>query len=141
MNSSTGSLAGAALLTAALWVGGCSTVGGVVQRQRAAGSEAALAAAGFQIEPANTPDRIRELARVPPFILVPRMRDGETVYVYADPVTCHCEYVGSVQQYAEYERQRSAALHAAEGREALAAEERSETYADGQAPWSSPWLW
>jgi hypothetical protein len=131
----------AAVLSAALLIGGCSSIGGIVQRARLTSTEAALAAVGFHIEPADTADRIRELQVVPPFQVVPRRRGDEDVYVYADPEKCHCEYVGSVQQYAEYERQRHQRLEAAEAREGVAAEERFETYAEGQAPWSSAWWW
>ena len=133
--------AAAALLSAALLLGGCSSIGGIVQHERVTRTEAALADAGFHIEPGNTRDRIAELRALPPFVIVPRNRDGDTVYVYADPVTCHCQYVGSAQQYAEYERQRNAALSAAESREALAAEQRIETYDHGQASSSNTWLW
>ena len=133
--------AASALLSATLLLGGCSSVGGIVQHERVTGTEAALVDAGFHIEPGNTRDRIAELRVLPPFVVVPRNRAGDTVYVYADPVTCHCQYVGSAQQYAEYQRQRNAALNAAESREAFAAEQRIETYDRGQTSSSSPWLW
>ena len=85
--------------------------------------------------------RIESRDALPPLTLVARRRSDETVYVYADPAICHCEYVGSAEQYAEYRRQRNAAVTAATAREALAAEERIETYDEGPAAWASPWLW
>jgi len=129
------------LLFLVLLMGGCSSVSRIVHRQRARSTEAGLTAAGFHVEPANSPDRIRELGALPPLTLVARRRGDETVYVYADPAVCHCEYVGSAEQYAEYRRQRNAAVSSATAREALAAEERIETYDEEQAAWASPWLW
>jgi len=63
-----------------------------------------LAAAGFVIRPANTPERVDMLSRLPANKFV-RHVDGDTVsYVYADPKACNCLYVGSQQAYGQYRK-------------------------------------
>src|SRR5437868_12981054 len=89
---------------AALLVGGCSTLGRIVREPGASTAEATLAAAGFHIEPADTADRIAELDAMPPFAVIGQLRDGKQLYTYADPLKCHCEYVGDPQQYEQYKR-------------------------------------
>ena len=59
-------------------------------------TEQMLAAAGFHV--ADTPERVAEL--------VSRHQDGGVSYVFADPVGCHCVYVGGGREYQEYQRLR-----------------------------------
>src|SRR5277367_2820747 len=67
-------------------------------------SEDNLAAAGFVVRPANTPERQAMLKRLPPHQFVQRV-NGDTVhYVYADPLVCDCLYVGTQQAYNQYKR-------------------------------------
>lgn len=88
----------AALLTvAALW--GC-----VSTRQMVAQNEDNLAAAGFLLLPANTPERQAMLNKLPPHRFVKRVRDDTVHYVYADPLVCDCLYVGNQQAYSRYQR-------------------------------------
>jgi hypothetical protein len=49
-----------------------------------------LAAAGFIIKPANTPDRQQMLNRLPPHKFVQRVNGDIIHYVYADPLVCGC---------------------------------------------------
>ena len=44
-----------------------------------------LAAAGFMVRPANTPERIAMLNRLPPHQFVQRVNRDAVHYVYADP--------------------------------------------------------
>jgi hypothetical protein len=61
-----------------------------------------LAAAGFIVRPANTPERQAMLNRLPPHQFVQRM-NGDTVhYIYADPLVCGCLYVGTQQAFNQY---------------------------------------
>src|ERR1700691_2594782 len=61
-----------------------------------------LAAAGFVVRPANTPERIAMLNRLPPHKFVQRVNGEAVHYVYADPLVCGCLYVGSQQAYNQY---------------------------------------
>ena len=65
-----------------------------------------LAAAGFLVRPANTPERKAALASLPPNRLVQRFHDDRVAYLYADPVVCQCLYVGSQGAYGRYQQER-----------------------------------
>jgi len=120
-------------------LGGCSTIGQIVEREDAARTEASLAAVGFEILPADTADRVAELDEMPHFKLVTRREGGKVIYAYADPVKCHCEYVGNEEQHAEYDRQRSEQRLAYERNEAQHLEEQMTLDTDTRAP--GPALW
>ena len=95
-------LARAALLLAApaLLGAGCAAI----QRYDTRETERLLAAAGFQIRIADTSERQQELRSMPPHRIVRSTNDGNAVYTYADPDTCHCVYVGGDKEYSEYGR-------------------------------------
>jgi hypothetical protein len=61
-----------------------------------------LAASGFTLVPANTPQRQASLASLPPHKFVRRERDAKVIYIYADPTICGCLYVGSQAAYGRY---------------------------------------
>ena len=62
-----------------------------------------LAAAGFQMKPADTPKRVAHLQLLTPLKLLPYTRsDGKLLYVYADPKGCNCLYVGDEIAYQRY---------------------------------------
>jgi hypothetical protein len=65
-------------------------------------NEDALAAAGFVVRPANTPERITMLNRLPPHQFVQRANGDVVHYVYADPLVCGCLYVGTQAAYNQY---------------------------------------
>ena len=79
---------------------GCATM----QKDEAMSVERTLAAAGFQMKFADTPERIDELANLPQRTLAPQERDGELFYVYADPKYCKCLYVGTGKAYERYQK-------------------------------------
>ena len=97
--------------------------------------EDSLAAAGFILRPANSPERIAMLKRLPPNRFL-RREHGDTVhYVYADPIVCSCLYVGTQQAYAQYLRDRQQKEIA--DQQQLAAQE----YSDAAWNWGAwgPW--
>ena len=61
-----------------------------------------LAAAGFTLVPANTPERQTSLAALPPHKFVHQVRNNVVVYTYADPTICDCLYVGNQAAYDRY---------------------------------------
>jgi hypothetical protein len=85
----------AALLT----VSGCAAI----RRQEAASTEQLLAAAGFQLQPADNPERVRDLAAMPPLKIVARSQDNNVRYTFADPYKCRCLYVGGSKEYSTYQ--------------------------------------
>jgi hypothetical protein len=105
------------------------------QQQIVSEHEDNLAAAGFVVIPANTPERQAMLKRLPPHQFVQRV-NGDTVhYVYSDPLVCGCLYVGTQQAFGQYK------LH--EQQQNLADEQlmTAQTYADPAWNWNAwgPW--
>jgi hypothetical protein len=78
-----------------LGLGGCAGQSQLVQQENA------LAAAGFQVQIANTAARQSMMNRLPPNQFVARLHNGITHYVYADP-GCGCLYVGAQQAFEQY---------------------------------------
>jgi hypothetical protein len=88
-----------ALALALCALGACES-----QKQRVQDREDNLAAAGFIIHPANTPDRKTMLAALPPHQFITRINGDVVHYVYADPLVCACLYIGTQQAYDLYKR-------------------------------------
>ena len=86
-----------------LLLAGCSLFR-LSPQQRAAQVEPMLAAAGFRMLPADTPEKAEHLQKLPPLKLTPRKHKGQVQYAYADPYSCHCLYVGDEQAYQQYQR-------------------------------------
>ena len=119
---------GSLLLVGAL--GACAT-----QQQAIAQHEDKLAAAGFVIKPANTPERQAMLARLPAHRFVVRQNSDTIHYVYADPLVCECLYVGTQQAYDQY-KANQLAQHIADEQLMTA-----QTYSDAAWSWPAwgPW--
>lgn len=109
---------------------GCAT-----EQQMVSQREDHLAAAGFVVKPADTPERQAMLNRLPPHHFVTRTHDKTVTYVYADPLVCDCMYVGSQQAYDRY-RQYVEQKKLADERELTA-----DMYNDPQWNWAAwgPW--
>src|SRR5206468_49337 len=96
-------VAGLALSVAvatAVMLTGCAAI----QRSETRSTGQLLAAAGFEMRPADTGERQQHLAARPPYRLEKHTEDGRVVYTYADPGGCHCLYVGGSKEYAEFQR-------------------------------------
>jgi hypothetical protein len=98
MNRRT-SIAAALVTICLVTLSGCATI----RRHEAAGTEQLLAAAGFEMRPADNPERQGDLAAMPPFKIVARNRDQGVTYTYADPDRCRCLYVGGPKEYTAYQ--------------------------------------
>jgi hypothetical protein len=61
-----------------------------------------LAAAGFTLVPANTPQRQASLTSLPPHKFIHQVRNNAVVFIYADPTICDCLYVGNQAAYDRY---------------------------------------
>lgn len=81
-----------------------SLVGCATQQQDVSQQENQLSAAGFDVRPANTPERQAMLKRLPPDKFVQRTHGNAVTYVYADPLVCDCLYVGDQQAYGRYQQ-------------------------------------
>jgi hypothetical protein len=111
---------------------GCTAI----QKQQAAQAEQLLAAAGFEVQMADTPESLAMLRSVVPQRKVFRVDapDGPR-FVYADADYCQCAYAGDEQAFERYQRLLS--------KQRLAAErDMAEQMGDDAArPWGlwSPW--
>jgi hypothetical protein len=90
--SQMGMIFGAGLLLSA-----CQTPQQAVQSK-----EDLLAAAGFTIKPANSPQRIAAMKKLPPHKFVQQAQGPNVVWVYADPTICQCVYFGDQAAWANY---------------------------------------
>jgi hypothetical protein len=64
-----------------------------------------LAAAGFVMKPANTPQRQTMLAKLPAHQFVIRTgQNGTLHYVWADPLVCDCLYLGTQANYDQFQK-------------------------------------
>ncbi len=84
----------AALAVVTLGLGACA--------QAVVNTENALSRAGFQAQPANTPQRQAALTSLQPHKFAMQIRNGKSVWVYADPTICHCLYLGDQFAYDNY---------------------------------------
>lgn len=75
-----------------------------------------LAAAGFRIKLADTPERLALLKKLPPHKFTMRTTpNGSVSFLYADPTICKCLYYGDETAYATY-RQMALAQQLADKR-------------------------
>jgi hypothetical protein len=84
----------------ALVAAGCAT-----QQQLVGQKEDLLAAAGFQVRISDTPQRLAAMKSLPPNKFVMRVKNGQPVYQYADPLVCRCVYFGTQQNWAAYRQE------------------------------------
>jgi hypothetical protein len=64
-----------------------------------------LAAAGFMVQPATTPQQIKSMDTLPANKFLPMPKGNAIEYVYADPVVCHCLYVGDQLAFNAYKKE------------------------------------
>ncbi|MGB8682293.1 MAG: hypothetical protein WCD12_05365 [Candidatus Binatus sp.] len=98
-----------AALSAALC--GCSSVSQSIEpqpptaEQKAEQLEPMLAAAGFRMLPADTPQRQQQLSTLVPLDVNYYVgKTGNLHYYMADPDYCKCMYIGTEENYQQYEK-------------------------------------
>jgi hypothetical protein len=101
--------------------------------QQVGQKEDLLAAAGFQVRTADTPQRLAAMKRLPPRRFVTRSVNGAPVYLYADPLVCRCVYFGTQQNWDAYRREMLA--------EQLANEAQMTAIMNQEAWDFGPWGW
>lgn len=81
-------------------IAGCQAI----ERSEAEDTEQLLAAAGFDMKEATTPEQVANLEKLTQRKVVVHQQDGQPRYVYADAQDCKCVYVGDEDNYDEYQR-------------------------------------
>ncbi|MDA2918777.1 hypothetical protein MYX76_04675 [Desulfobacterota bacterium AH_259_B03_O07] len=79
---------------------GCAAM----RRSEAEQTDRLLAAAGFKILPADTPQKLEMIESLPPLKLQYRVKDGTPLYFFADPYDCKCIYTGDQAAYDRFQR-------------------------------------
>lgn len=111
---------------------GCATI----RKDQAQSTESVLAAAGFRMKPADTPERLANLQAMRPRKIVPHVKDGKVAYVYADPTNCRCLYIGDE---AAYQRYQQLAIQQQLAQENVMAAEMNEDAALNWGVWGPFW--
>lgn len=106
MRQSSGVRATRWAILGALLIGLGATGCAAIQTRDTQLTEQMLAAAGFRMKPADSPERVGHLRTLPARKLVPYQQNGDIYYVYADPDVCNCLWVGNEQQYQAYQKIR-----------------------------------
>ena len=88
------------IVVIALTVVGCATMQGGQIRS----VEQMLAATGFQMKVADTPEKAADLRTFPTRKMIVRRQGAASYYIYAEPDVCNCLYMGTEPQYQEYQR-------------------------------------
>jgi hypothetical protein len=115
-------------LSAVLVAAGCAAI----QKSDTLATERDLAAAGFQMKYAKTPEQLAKVGSLPQGRLTPTAGpDDQNRFVWADATDCKCIYVGSEAAYDRYQRL------SAEQQIALENEMASMNW-DAWGPWG-PW--
>ena len=95
---------------------GCATQ--ETPQQRAARIEPMLSAAGFHVNAADTPEKYDALSKLTPFNLKFYPHNGKLHYWFADPLDCRCIFIGTQQNYDNYQQIRMSQQAAQEQEEA-----------------------
>lgn len=90
----------AALSGLMLALAGCQAI----ESEEAEDTEQLLAAAGFHMKEASTPEQLANLQAMTQRKIVIQEQAGQARYVYADAEDCKCVYVGNERNYDEYQR-------------------------------------
>jgi hypothetical protein len=77
---------------------GCSRTKGL----QVLDTEHFLIAAGFQMQLADTPEKLKHLKTLPQKKVFRYQRDEKLYYVYADATACKCLYEGTEEDYLRY---------------------------------------
>ena len=78
---------------------GCAAL----QKSETTDTEQMLAAAGFNMRPADTPEKLAHLKTLTQRKLISHERDGKVYFVYADAANCKCLYAGNQENYQRYQ--------------------------------------
>ena len=71
--------------------------------QRAMETERLLAASGFEMRLADTPEKLTHIEALTQRQILVHQSKGKLLYVYVDAEHCQCVYAGSAQAYRRYQ--------------------------------------
>ena len=109
-----------------------------IQNRDAMDTERMLAASGFQMRLADTPQKLDHLKSMTQRKLVPHQHDNKIYYVYTDATFCQCLYVGNEKAYQRYQKLAIQRQIADEQRQAAEMNQDAAMNWDTWGPWG-PW--
>ena len=89
-------------LATALATAGCANLERSMAASDAQSVETQLRLAGFHLLASDTPQRIESMRAMPPLAFSRVMRADRPYFVYADPVSCLCLWVGTPANYQRF---------------------------------------
>jgi len=113
---------------------GCAAM----QRSEAIKTERVLAAAGFQMKLADTPEKLAKVQAMTQRKLQPHDKDGEMYFVYADALECVCVYVGTEAAHQRYQSMALQQKLATEARQTAEMNQNAAMEWNTWGPWY-PW--
>ena len=76
----------------------------MIEKSNATDTEQLLAAAGFTMKLADTPEKQANIAAMTQRKVVAHSKNATVQYAYADAEFCKCIYLGSEQNYQQYQK-------------------------------------
>ena len=89
-----------AIMVTAMLLTGCAAI----EKSDAMDTERLLAASGFKMKFANTPEKLANITAMTQRTVVPHDKNGTVYYAYADAEFCKCIYLGTEKNYQQYEK-------------------------------------
>ena len=74
------------------------------QESKRLNTEGLLAASGFKMGLADTPEKLAQLKKLPQRKIVPHEEGDKIFYIYADVENCNCAYAGNEEAYKQYQK-------------------------------------
>jgi hypothetical protein len=112
-------------------------VAGCASKPTTAHTESVLAAVGFQVVPATTPEQLQQVQTLPPNTVTKVNRSGKTFYIFPDSSQKQL-FIGTPQQYQDFltrlDIERNAAADNAAAQESL-----REARTDSSGTWDNAW--
>lgn len=75
-----------------------------MQQRETISMERSLAAAGFQMRLADTPEKLAQLEKLPQHKMLTQDHGGQPIFLYADAADCKCLYAGGQKAYDAYQK-------------------------------------
>lgn len=117
---------------------GVAMAGCAHQNHDVQGMQNMLAASGFQMKMADSPEKLAHVQSFPQRKVVPVQREGQLKFVWADAQDCKCLYVGDEANYQSYAKLAEQEKMARENYEAARA---AEDWGPWQPGWGPNWWW
>ncbi len=124
----------------ASWLGlvGLTMAGCAHQNHDVMATQNMLAASGFQMKLADTPEKLTHVQSFPQDKVIPVQRQGQLKFIWADAKDCKCMFVGDESNYQSYAKLAEQEKIAHENLEAARS---AQEFGPWQPGWGPAWWW